>query len=63
MWEFVIGTVLVVVCLLTGHGFLWAVTRGRWKPFDKGTYKDDVATLVGLAIAFGVLGIVALVMR
>jgi hypothetical protein len=63
MWEFVIGIVLVVLCPLTGHGFLWAVTRGRWKPFEKGTYKDDVATLVGLPIMAGAFALIVLVMR
>ncbi|CAN5584372.1 hypothetical protein BH11PLA2_BH11PLA2_34930 [soil metagenome] len=45
MLNFVGEFVLEVICGLTGHVVLWAVTFGRRKPL---TGNDDLAALVGI---------------
>jgi hypothetical protein len=53
--EVVAQFVLEVVCGMTGHIVLWALTLGRWKLFNG---RDDAATVVGMlfwvAVGIGV---------
>jgi hypothetical protein len=43
--EVVAQFVLEVVCGMTGHGLLWAMTLGRWKALQS---SGNVAMIVGL---------------
>ncbi|HJZ93939.1 MAG TPA: hypothetical protein VKE40_23900 [Gemmataceae bacterium] len=45
MFQVVAEAVLYAVCGLVGHGLLWVLTLGRWRPTDA---RDDAALLVGL---------------
>jgi hypothetical protein len=53
--EIVAQFVLEVVCCMSGHFVLCALTLGRWKTFNG---RDDAATVVGIlfwvAVAVGV---------
>jgi hypothetical protein len=51
MFEIVGEIVLQLACLATGHGVLWTLTLGRWKPLER---DGDVAEIVGL-VFWGVL--------
>ncbi|HYH67076.1 MAG TPA: hypothetical protein VD866_20440 [Urbifossiella sp.] len=55
MIEFVLHVVIEVVCGVTGHFILWAVTLGKW---DVVNGRDTEAAVVGLlfwsAVAVGV---------
>ncbi len=53
MLQVVAEVVLEVVCGMTGHAVMWALTIGRWRPSDG---RDDVATLIGILfwVAVGV---------
>jgi hypothetical protein len=53
MMEIVAQVLFAVVCGSTGHVFLWAVTGGRWRPFDG---RDDMATLIGIVV-WGAVGV------
>ncbi|HWE35948.1 MAG TPA: hypothetical protein VG406_05190 [Isosphaeraceae bacterium] len=50
--------VFEVVCGVTGHGLLWALTLGRRRAFDG---RDDLATVVGL-LFWLVIGVSLLLM-
>jgi hypothetical protein len=55
MVEAILQIVLEIVCGLTGHAVLWAVTLGRWTATSG---RDQIASVVGavfwVAIAGGV---------
>jgi hypothetical protein len=53
MLEFAAEILLRVVCTAVGHGVLWAVTLGQWRPTDG---RDDAASIVGLVfwVAVGI---------
>jgi hypothetical protein len=54
MLQFVAEVLLQIACAATGHGVLWAVTLGRWKPSwhtdvaTPTTDRDNVATIAGV---------------
>lgn len=45
MLQVVAEVILEVVCGMTGHAVLWAVTIGRWRPLNG---RDDAATVAGI---------------
>lgn len=51
MIEFLVEVVLRVLCGVTGHLLLWAVSLGRW---DAANGRDSVAAVVGLLFWLGV---------
>jgi hypothetical protein len=53
MLEFAAEILFRVACAGVGHGVLWAVTLGRWRPTDG---RDDAASIVGLVfwVAVGI---------
>lgn len=45
MLEAVATAVIDVFCGITGHGVMWVLTLGWWKPMER---RNDVASVIGI---------------
>ena len=57
LFEFILEVVLAPVFGITGHYVLWALTLGRWKPFEQ---ESDWVMFVGALSCLLVLVLAAL---